>query len=245
MRKNFISILITNYNKEKFLKKSLKSISNQTFKNYEVILYDDCSLDNSLKIIRKFKKIKLIRNLKRNKNKSKSYNQIKGIVKIFKKSKGNIICLMDSDDYFKKNKLAVINKYFLKNIKSNSVFNMPISDKKKFSHKNKKRSYSIWPTIFPTSCISLRKKLFLKFIKYLKHNEFQNLEIDARFMIFSKFFMNENNILNQKLTVYNEDVFGITSNIRKYSLIWWLRRGEAFQYLKYIITKKKKNLLLV
>ena len=57
MRKNFISILITNYNKEKFLKKSLKSISNQTFKNYEVILYDDCSSDNSLKIIRKFKKV--------------------------------------------------------------------------------------------------------------------------------------------------------------------------------------------
>ena len=58
MKNNFISILITNYNKEKFLKKCLNSIKNQNYKNYEVILFDDCSTDNSLKIIKDFKKIK-------------------------------------------------------------------------------------------------------------------------------------------------------------------------------------------
>ena len=101
MKKNLISILITNYNKEKFLKQSLKSVCNQNFKNYEIILYDDCSTDNSISIIKKFKKIKLIKNYKRSK-KSSPLNQIKGILEAFKKSKGNIICLMDSDDFFKK-----------------------------------------------------------------------------------------------------------------------------------------------
>ena len=41
MKNNFISILITNYNKEKFLNKSLKSVLNQTYSNYEIILFDD------------------------------------------------------------------------------------------------------------------------------------------------------------------------------------------------------------
>jgi len=57
---NFISILITNYNKENFLEKSLHAACNQNFQNYEIILFDDCSKDNSIEIIKRFKKIKLI-----------------------------------------------------------------------------------------------------------------------------------------------------------------------------------------
>ena len=68
MKNNFISILITNYNKEKFLNDSLKNVLNQTYSNYEVILFDDCSTDNSIKIIQKYKKIKLIRNKSKKKN---------------------------------------------------------------------------------------------------------------------------------------------------------------------------------
>ena len=65
---NLISILITNYNKEKFLKKNLTKICNEKFKNHEILLYDDCSDDDSIKIIKKYKKIRLIRNLKKKKN---------------------------------------------------------------------------------------------------------------------------------------------------------------------------------
>ena len=59
MKKYFISVLVTNFNKEFFLKNSLKKICNQTYKKYEIILFDDCSTDNSLNIIKKYKKIKL------------------------------------------------------------------------------------------------------------------------------------------------------------------------------------------
>ena len=62
MKNNFISILITNYNKSKFLNKSLKSVLNQNYRNYEIIIFDDNSLDNSLEIIKKYKKINLIQN---------------------------------------------------------------------------------------------------------------------------------------------------------------------------------------
>ena len=66
MKKNFVSILITNYNKSRYLKKTISSCLNQNFDNKEILVFDDCSTDNSLKILNKFKKIKVIRNKKKN-----------------------------------------------------------------------------------------------------------------------------------------------------------------------------------
>ena len=43
-----ISILITNYNKLNYLKKTLKYVLNQDFKDYEIILFDDGSSDKSV-----------------------------------------------------------------------------------------------------------------------------------------------------------------------------------------------------
>ena len=50
-----VSILINNYNNQKFLKKSIFSCLNQTYKNLEIIIFDDNSTDNSLKILKKIK----------------------------------------------------------------------------------------------------------------------------------------------------------------------------------------------
>ena len=60
-----ISILITNHNKEKFLNKNLTLLYKSSYKNFEVILFDDVSTDNSLKKLKKFNKIKLIKNKKK------------------------------------------------------------------------------------------------------------------------------------------------------------------------------------
>ena len=115
MKKKHVSILITNYNKQKFLKKSLTSCINQTYKNKEILLYDDCSTDNSIDIIKKFKKIKLIINNKK-KHSSAPLNQINGIKELTNFASGDIFFLLDSDDELKKNKLKQICK-FLKVIK--------------------------------------------------------------------------------------------------------------------------------
>ena len=55
MDKKF-SIIIPNYNKEDYVEETLNSIFNQTYKNYEVIVIDDASSDNS---IEKIKRIRL------------------------------------------------------------------------------------------------------------------------------------------------------------------------------------------
>ena len=142
--------MITNHNKNIFLNKNLKKSLDQNYKNFEVILYDDRSTDGSIETIQKFKKINLIKN-------KKNYihppiNQLEGIIKAFKKSKGKIICLMDSDDYFEK-KLEFINDYFNENKKKTFYLIFPFL-KKNIFFQNKNHSYSIWPSIIPTSGIS-------------------------------------------------------------------------------------------
>ena len=236
-----ISVLITNYNKENFLRKNLSLLRSSSFKKFEVILYDDVSTDNSIKIIKEFKNIKTIYN-KKKKFKSSELNQINGIIKCFYKSKGNIICLLDADDFFLKEKLLKINNYFQIYKNKRSVFDFPsISKNFKFKQKTNKNN---WPSIFPTSCISIKRDIFKKFInKYIYKNKFPNLEIDARFTLYSYFVMNEYNLLKKKLTIYNDDPKGIMSSKKKFSIKWWLRRGEAHIYLDEIlkISNKKRN----
>ena len=234
-----ISILITNYNKEKYLNKNLNLLFKSSIKNFEIILFDDVSTDNSIKIIEKFKNVKIIKN-KKKKFTSPALNQIFGILACLKKANGELICLLDADDFFKKNKLKVIREFFVKNKNKNCVYNFPITNINKFKYK-KKKSNNIWPTIFPTSCISIRKKAMIKFVKYLKPNSFPNLEIDARLNIFMKFYLNEYNVIKKKLTKYNDDEFGITSNIPKFSKKWWFRRMEAYNYMQFILQKKNNK----
>ena len=116
MKNYFISVLVSNYNKQKFLNKSLKSLTFQKYKNFEIIFYDDASTDNSLNIVKNFKKIQIIKNLKQ-KSHSAPLNQINSIYHAFEKSKGEIICLMDADDLFSLNKLKIVNNFFITNKK--------------------------------------------------------------------------------------------------------------------------------
>ena len=59
IKKNpLVSVYIANHNYGKYLKKAIDSVLNQTFKDFELIIIDDGSTDNSHKIIKKYKKEK-------------------------------------------------------------------------------------------------------------------------------------------------------------------------------------------
>ena len=156
MIENKISILITNYNKSKYIKKNLSKLISQNYKKYEIIIFDDHSTDNSIEIIKNFKMVKLIKNKKKKKN-TPALCQIEGVKRTFEISKGNILCFLDADDYFKINKLKDINKYFAENKLNKVVYDMPLLNNRNFKISNNK-SIKIWPTAFPTSCISVRRK---------------------------------------------------------------------------------------
>ena len=244
MKKNFVSILITNYNKSRYLKKTISSCLSQNFDNKEILVFDDCSTDNSLKILNKFKKIKVIRN-KKKKFKSGPLNQIYGLNELFKISKGNIIFLLDSDDMFRKNKLFEISKIFKKNKKINFIQDTPLINlfKKRMLLKKKKFFFSIWPSFFPTSCITFKRSFFQNFLKVLRKNEFPNLEIDARLSIYAhirkQFFLTK-----KCLTIYNYDENGISSKYKKFSKNWWKKRDEAFSYMIFLMKKFNIKLFL-
>ena len=64
-----VSIITPVYNSEEFLEETILSVLDQTYENWELILIDDCSKDDSYKIIdkylRKDKRIKLFKNIKK------------------------------------------------------------------------------------------------------------------------------------------------------------------------------------
>jgi glycosyltransferase involved in cell wall biosynthesis len=227
-----VSIIITNFNKEKYLEDCLESCLNQTYKNFEICIADNDSTDGSLKIIKRYNKKIRIFNIKR-KYKTGPQNQLFCIQNLIKKTKGKIICLLDSDDFFYKNKILEIAYTFNKgNIKF--IFDEPcIRKQKKFIMKNK-NSKHIWPTIFPTSSISFLKKEYMSFNKlcFLKNKKFNNLAVDFRIQVYSMCIIKDYKILKKRLTNYRQNPDGLESNWKKYSLSWWKRRYQAHLYLK-------------
>ena len=91
-----ISVIVTVYNKEKYIKHCIESIENNTYKDIELIIVEDCSTDNSMNIIQelipKYNNITLIRN---EVNSGAGYSRNVGI----KASKGEWLSLIDADEW--------------------------------------------------------------------------------------------------------------------------------------------------
>ena len=115
MNKKLASILITNFNKDKYLKKTIYSCLKQNYNKKEVLIIDDCSTDNSKKLLNmiKSKDLKIYFNKKR-KFLSGPLNQLYNTIRLFNYSKGNYIFLLDSDDHYKEGKINWIVKIFKK-----------------------------------------------------------------------------------------------------------------------------------
>lgn len=92
-----ISIIIPNYNHASYIKKRIESVLNQTYQDFEVIILDDCSTDNSLAIINQYKNHPKIAKIICNEtNSGSTFKQWeKGIAL----AKGEYIWIAESDDY--------------------------------------------------------------------------------------------------------------------------------------------------
>ncbi|CAE19679.1 putative glycosyl transferase [Prochlorococcus marinus subsp. pastoris str. CCMP1986] len=105
MSKNapLVTIGILCFNAESSILNALSSALNQTYKKKEIIVIDDCSTDNSLKVIKESKYINDIKVFKNKQNKGAAYSR--NI--ITKKSKGSYICYMDDDDFSDKKRIEI------------------------------------------------------------------------------------------------------------------------------------------
>ena len=115
-----ISVISPVYNREKYLPRFIRSIQNQNFKEIELIFVDDCSNDNSIKIIKEYqKKDERILLVKHTKNKGTFISRNIGVLY----SKCQYIILPDPDDILAKNILKdcnnIVKKYNYEMIRFN------------------------------------------------------------------------------------------------------------------------------
>lgn len=149
-----VSIIIANHNSSKTIERCIKSIFNQTYKNFEIIIVDDNSSDSSVSIIKNYmKKYNCIKLIESNKNIGAYACRNIGI----KNAEGFFVSLVDSDDILLSQKLEIdiynyfnnssyeiffSNMYRSKNINLNKL----LSDKSVLNAINKERKPHLYDT---------------------------------------------------------------------------------------------------
>jgi len=108
-----VSIIVPNYNHEKFLKRRIESILVQTYDDYEIIILDDCSTDNSRHIIEQYRTNVKVREIIY--NESNSGSVFKQWLKGLQAAKGELIWIAESDDWCENNFLEVLVRCIEKN----------------------------------------------------------------------------------------------------------------------------------
>jgi glycosyltransferase involved in cell wall biosynthesis len=232
-----ISVLIDNYNYAKFLAECIESVLGQTYQNFEIIIVDDGSKDNSKQIIENYmnkdKRIKAI--FKENGGQASAFNE--GI----KYCNGEIICFLDSDDKFKPKKLEKVAETYLKG------YEYIVNDYEIIGNKNYKGPYYpyggynlflvYYLTSFTgstTSNISISKKLAYRIFP-IEDEEFFRIRADD-VIVFSASMMEEMGFIDEKLTEYRIHGDNLFANNWKES--------ESDKYKREIVLHKLKKKIL-
>jgi glycosyltransferase involved in cell wall biosynthesis len=231
-----VSVLVINHNNARFIRKCISSITKQTYCNYEIIFFDDNSNDDSLKVLKKIKKKKNFFLISNKKNtKYGSFNQMNGYYQALKKSKGEIIFFLDSDDFFDINKIKIITQAYKKNATENLIMDLPIYKypNKSIKKKIKTKLFNIyWPYFPPQSCISMRREFAKKVLQNVNFQKFPDIWLDFRIATYAHHKASIC-IINNHLTYYRQSINQISSNFYFLGLNWWRRRYQAHQYVKY------------
>ena len=208
-----VSVIVPVYNTEKYLEKCLDSIVNQDFDDYEIIIVNDGSTDNSFKIINKYvdKYDNIKAFTKQNGGLSSARNF--GIAK----SSGKYLMFIDSDDYIEKTMIKKMYESVINN-KSDIVvceFSYVYDDGRKIrSYSNldytdiAQKKYLLTPPMAP---IRLIKKDLFKNIKFTEGIYYEDLELCPKLVIYAKkiSFVNESlyNYLMRESSIMHQNSF--------------------------------------
>jgi glycosyltransferase involved in cell wall biosynthesis len=250
-----VTIIITVYNGSKYIDYSIKSVINQIYKNWELIIVNDCSTDKTREIIEKYKsnKIKII-NLKKNLGAYKAINIATKYIH------GEYTAFLDSDDLFHPKKIFDQVKFLENNndVALVATWYKILNDKGIF-FKNVKITESRFEfnRIFPclnilcNSSVMLRSELFkqLKFydkkiIYAYDYNFFLKIFREYKFYIINKFYTyyrvhnNQRTKLkkNQKI-IFKENIYHLNWSkknklINNYNIFLYYRRS-MINYFKF------------
>jgi glycosyltransferase involved in cell wall biosynthesis len=175
-KKPLVSIIINCLNGEKYLDKAIKSVLVQNYQNWEIVFFDNNSIDKSYLILKKYKD----RRIKYYKSK-KTYPLYKARNLAIKKSKGELISFLDVDDWWIKSKLKKQVEVFL----ADQTVDVLYSNVYLFNDKKKTKKIFIKKKL---SYGKITQKLIDKFempilSTLIKKNIFNQIKFDNRYTI--------------------------------------------------------------
>jgi teichuronic acid biosynthesis glycosyltransferase TuaG len=230
--KPYIDIIIPVYNSEKYIQNTVNSVLNQTYKYWRLIIIDDASTDNTIKILeklyKKYRNKKKITILKNQVNKGQAFSRNLGL----KYSKSKLVSFLDSDDFWDKNKLKNQIKFMMTNnydftytdykiIKNNKIKTIKVPNYfnyKKFIHNSS----------INTCSIILKKKI-------IKNIYFKNLRFSEDYFFkcqilkknvnaykcpgsYAYYLIRDNSLQSNRLSVLNS-LWIINKNLNKMNFV--------------------------
>jgi len=241
--RDLISIIMNCKNGEIYLKKSISSIISQTYKNWELIFYDNCSKDSSISIARSFKnkKIKIFKARKS----LKLYEARNEAVKL---ANGKYITFLDTDDYWNKKKL-LIQIQFLKKEKLRFCYTnyyCLFKKKKKIYTKRKKKEITTQSLLedynIGVITVMIEKKLLLQ-------NKFNNkFDIIGDFDLFIKLSeMLQIGYIHKPLATYRLHALSLSQKKKSIyinELNYWIKKNMSKLKKKKLSIDKIKIFLI-
>lgn len=246
MKHPFFSVIIPLYNREKRINRALESLKNQTFHDFETIIIDDASTDDSFKIASEFTlKNKII--LKNKENKERCISRNNGI----RSARGKFICFLDSDDYHLPQHLERLKDLILENNEERAFYFSYSINESNEGIRSKRPcieisghnifSYLMTYTINPQRW-AVHKDVMLKHLFDPQINICEDLDVTLRMASKNIPFIQ----LKEETTIYvqADDSFNVSDpnkNIREYECYKKIFQRKE---LRTILPRKEKNRLL-
>jgi glycosyltransferase involved in cell wall biosynthesis len=96
-----VSIIMPSWNTDKFIEESIQCVMDQTYKNWELLIVDDCSTDNTDEVVKPFLEDSRVKYFKNEKNSGAALTRNRAM----REAQGEWIAFLDSDDLWTKDKL--------------------------------------------------------------------------------------------------------------------------------------------
>ncbi len=261
---NLVSVIIPSFKRTDTLKEAILSVCNQTYKNFEIIVVNDCGIDTKFIVdeIRENYNVN-IKYIRHEKNRGLSATRNTGI----KNAKGDYIAFLDDDDIFYQDHLETL----INALKENTQYKIAYTAAKVFTIRNNKKieeeSYNFRfskerffvENYIPVNAFMIKKEIFLKenfwFDENLRVLEDYDLWIRLsqkyEFLYIPKFTcevrrvdksLSKNHLKMYQTKLYLYEKYPLNKN--KYPELYSTREKvkDEFQNAIYLIMKRKENL---
>lgn len=245
-----VSIIMNSHNGSKFLNRSIRSVLNQKYKKWELIFWDNCSVDDTKEKIKKIndKRIKYYYS-------SKFYSLYHSRNLAISKAKGKYICFLDVDDQWKKNKInfqldkikktnydIVFSNYSINDSLKKRLFNRVIN---KYVENCNITQELLDDYFLGIVTVMAKREIFSKFKFNKRYNIIGDFDFFIRLSLFKNFYFIKNSLAIYNIHKSNYSKKNLIQYIKE--LNYWLKKNEKnflkkrykLNYLKFYLMKLK------